>query len=77
MDVYFRAPLLILFIGLFSRFYLTPRSNADASNPNGLSGFHIKTESLHPIAASDILLCLPNQVMYSAEPDPALWGRQC
>ena len=45
MDVYFRAPLVILFIGLFSRFYLIPRSNADASNSNGPSGFYIKSES--------------------------------
>lgn len=45
MDVYFRAPLVILFIGLFSRSYLIPRSNTDTSNSNNLSEFPIKTES--------------------------------
>ena len=45
MDVHFRAPLVILFIGLFSRSYLIPRSNTDTSNSNNLSEFPIKTES--------------------------------
>ena len=37
--------MVILFTGLFSRFYFIPRSNADASNLNSHSGFHIKTKS--------------------------------
>ena len=45
MNVHFRAPLVILFIGLFSRSYLIPRSNTDTSNSNNLSEFPIKTES--------------------------------
>ena len=37
--------MVILFIGSFLHFYLIPRSNAEASNLNGQSGFHIKTKS--------------------------------
>ena len=38
MDVYFRAPLVILFIGLFPRSYLIQRSNRDTSNSSDMEG---------------------------------------
>ena len=38
IDVYFRAPLVILFVGLFSRSYLIPRSNTDTSNSSNMEG---------------------------------------
>ena len=45
MDVYFRAPLVLLFIGLFTRFYLIPRPPAATSNSNNKSELTIKSES--------------------------------
>ena len=45
MDVYFRAPLVFLFIGLFTRYYLIPRPPAATSNSNNMSELTIKSES--------------------------------
>ena len=45
MDVYFRAPLVLLFIGLFTHFYLIPRPPAATSNSNNKSQLTIKSES--------------------------------
>ena len=45
MDVYFRALLVRLFIGLFTRFYLIPRPPAATSNSNNKSQLTIKSES--------------------------------
>ena len=36
MDVHFRAPLVILFIDLFSRSYLIPRCNTDTANSSNM-----------------------------------------
>ena len=84
MEVYFRAPLVILFIGLFPRSYLIPRSYTDTSNSNNLSEFPIKTESTCLLDFEAFASSPPGtfcyvcqiQVMNSTKPNSALWGRQ-